>query len=224
MAATDRTQAQQGKDPADVGSDGPRTARKIRWKEPSVLIGVIGTVIALLAFGRDLFGFEIAFGTRQAPTAEVATSVPFKPADPVPRTSPTVSPVPPPAVAPSGVPLTGLNPMAGGSFLKRVPGTTTFTIACATNRDGDMYRAVQFAIPRRNAANFSGRVGPDEIVDDIGVDVRVDNLIKARVTLQPDQGPSPLTAEIAGGSTLELRLTCSRPGGAVTFSEAVLTN
>jgi hypothetical protein len=219
LAGNDRTQEQQDKHPADT--DTSRSIWKIHWKEPSIVIGVVGLVIAFLAFGRDLFGIEFTPDTRQTPTAEVtiaSTPTPISPSPEMLRSRSASTHT----VTPPGKPLTDLTPLAGGSFLKRVPGTTTFTIACATNSGGDMYRAVRFAIPRRDAATFSGQVGPAEIEDDVGVDIRVDNLIRASVTLQPGQGPSALTAEVVGGATLEVRLTCARPGGVVTFSNAEL--
>jgi hypothetical protein len=112
--------------------------------------------------------------------------------------------------------------VAGGSFLRRVPGTTSFTIACASNSGHDTYRAVRFAIPRHDAATFSSQVAPAEIEDDVDVEIRVDNLIRASMALQPGTGLARLAAQVTGGTTLELRLTCARPGGAVTFSNAAI--
>lgn len=178
---------------------------------------MIGLAIAFLAFGRDLFGIELTSHPGQVSTG-ASTPIPSS-------ASPELlgsRPAPAHTVAPSGKPLTDLTPVAGGSFLRRVPGTTSFTIACASNSGDDTYRAVRFAIPRHDATTFSSQVAPAEIEDDVDVDIRVDNLIRASVALQPGKGRASLAAQVTGGTTLELRLTCAGPGGAVTFSNAAI--
>jgi hypothetical protein len=180
----------------------------VRWKEPAIIIGVLGLVIALLAFGRDLFGFELFTQPQAAPTSL-----------PVPTNSPTPEPTHTPV---SDSPLTDHTPKVGGSFIRR-SADMTLEMACATNTDGDMYRAVQYAIPRRYAA-FHVRVGPTDVMDDVQLDIRVDNVIRAKETLRPNQPDAEMSTPITGGSTLELRLTCGKPGGRVTLSNAMLTN
>ncbi|WP_250035253.1 hypothetical protein [Paractinoplanes maris] len=158
-------------------------------------------------------------GTTASSTPETS-SPPPSPPSPGP-TSPRPGPTSPPAA--SGTTLADLTPLAGGSNLQRVPGTTTFRLPCASNTDGDLYRAVKFAVPRRDATGLSARVRPDGIGDDVEVTVRIDNLEGERVQLRPGQESSALSTPLVGGGTLELRLTCNKPGGAVTFSDAVLT-
>lgn len=189
-----------------------------RWKEPTLVIGVVGLVIALLAFGRDLFGFEF---TPSRP-AVTPTSLPAETSDlPVPTNSPASTSAP---AVPSGIPLADLTPKVGGSWIERRAGTNAaLDLACGTNTDGDKYRAVQYAIPRRYVA-FHARVAPVGVADDVQVEIRVDNVRKSGATLRPNQPDVTVSAVVTGGATLELRLTCAHPGGKVTFFDAVLTN
>jgi hypothetical protein len=219
LAGNDRTREQES------NSSGAPSGWKVDWKEPSIVLAAIGVIIALLAFGRDLFAVEISTGSTTPPSAETTTATATAQPTSTP-TSTSTSSSPPSTTAPpaaAGRALTELTLVAGGSNLQRVAGTTTFKLPCATNSGDDLFRAVKFAVPRRDAAGLSAQARPDGIDDDVEVAVRVDNLEARRVSLRPGQGSVAVSAEVAGGTTLELRLTCNRPGGMVIFSDAVLT-
>jgi hypothetical protein len=189
----------------------------VRWKEPAIVIGILSLVIALLAFGRDLFGFELFTQAQDPPQPAMTSNLPASTNSPTPD-------APSPKSTLSGTPLTDYTPKVGGGWVRRPAHTqATLDMACATNTDGDMYRAVQYAIPRRYAA-FRTRVAPSDVMDDVQMDIRVDNVVRAKTTLRPNQPHAEMSTTVTGGSTLELRLTCATPGGKVTLSNAMLTN
>ncbi|MFC4068717.1 hypothetical protein [Actinoplanes subglobosus] len=66
---------------------------KIGWKEPAIVLAAITLGVAVVAFGRDLLGFEFSPEPEPSPTAALALSSP--------PTSPSQSPSPSPSSEPN---------------------------------------------------------------------------------------------------------------------------
>jgi hypothetical protein len=203
-------------DDSTVGQrDDPPPRERWHWKGPTVVIGLITLVVAVLALGRDVFGFEIKSDSTTSPTSAVTTRTT--------RTNTTAATVVVPGPTPEseGLQLTTLKPMAGGSWFN-VRSRSIFDLACATNSDRDRERAVQFEVPR-GYTGFRSNVAPAGTKDIAQLDIRDDGVISTSARLDPGQSGVDVSTTVVSQSILELRITCARPGGLVTFSNAVLT-
>ena len=155
--------------------DDPSSRERWHWKGPTVVIGLVTLVVAILALGRDVFGFEIKSDSTNSSTAAVTAPATR------PNTTAAITAASGQNSASEGLQLTTLKPMAGGSWFK-VRSQSVFDLACATNSDGDRARAVQFEVPR-GYTGFRSSVVPSGITDIAQLDVRDDEVVSTSVRL-----------------------------------------